>query len=106
MVYVDGDIDAGIWTCGISVGLIHDIVSVAASTKRFVLLTLTLSFVSPPAKIFFKVSAPDNLAMLLLYPTDILNTSEIGSDAEAHIDRLAGLCASTMSNKQSREARL
>lgn len=26
-VYEDGDIDAGIWTCGISVGLIHDIVS-------------------------------------------------------------------------------
>ena len=26
-VYEDGDIDAGIWSCGISVGLIHDIVS-------------------------------------------------------------------------------
>lgn len=25
-VYVKGDVDAGIWTCGISVGLIHDIV--------------------------------------------------------------------------------
>lgn len=27
MVYINGDVDAGIWTCGISVGLIHDIVS-------------------------------------------------------------------------------
>lgn len=26
-VYENGDVEAGIWTCGISVGLIHDIVS-------------------------------------------------------------------------------
>lgn len=63
-VYEDGDIDAGIWTCGISVGLIHDI------------------------------------------PTCEELVQKIGNDAEAHINRMSGLCASTMSKKQIREARL
>ena len=31
---------------------------------------------------------------------------EIGSDAEEHINRMAGLVASTLSKKQVREARL
>jgi hypothetical protein len=29
-VYINGDVDAGIWTCGISVGLINDVVSCAS----------------------------------------------------------------------------
>lgn len=29
-VYTDGDIDAGIWSAGITIGLIHDIVSSAS----------------------------------------------------------------------------
>jgi NADH:quinone reductase (non-electrogenic) len=33
-VYVKGDIDAGIWTCGISVGLIHDIPSCDELVQR------------------------------------------------------------------------
>ncbi|UZJ54655.1 hypothetical protein CBS101457_003975 [Exobasidium rhododendri] len=63
-VYEDGDIDAGIWTCGISVGLIHDIPSCDELVKK------------------------------------------IGSDAEEHINRMARICASTISSKQSREAHL
>lgn len=33
-VYEDGDIDAGIWTCGISVGLIHDIPTCEELVRR------------------------------------------------------------------------
>lgn len=33
-VYVNGDIDAGIWTCGISVGLIHDVPSSQELVQR------------------------------------------------------------------------
>lgn len=34
-VYETGDIDAGVWTAGIAVGLVHDIVTCEELLKRF-----------------------------------------------------------------------
>jgi hypothetical protein len=67
-------------------------------------MLISLPFFSPPATTSFRVSVQTVLDTLQ-HPL-MLSSTEIGSDAEAHINRLAGLCASTMSNKQSREARL
>lgn len=63
-VYETGDIDAGIWSAGVTVGLIHDI----PSCKELV--------------------------------------EKMSSDAERHIERLAGLAADRNAKGQQRQAKL
>lgn len=93
-VYTSGDIDAGVWSAGITVGLIHDIVSERESRSSLFLPALgkEVADVSIPSP-FLRASSKPSCEELI---------ANIERDAEAHIKRMAGIVGSSSSERQSR----